>query len=105
MKGKTDEEAAAIIRDLEAVIRAGAFSVVIECTKHSLAAELTRRSSIPTIGIGAGAATCHGEVAVIHDLVGGYPWFVPGFAKQLGNVAGEVTRAAGEWLKGLRLPE
>ena len=105
MKGKTDEEAAAIIRDLEAVISAGAFSVVIECTKHSLAAELTRRSSIPTIGIGAGAATCHGEVAVIHDLVGGYPWFVPGFAKQLGNVAGEVTRAAGEWLKGLRLPE
>ena len=104
MKGKTDEEAAAIIRDLEAVIRAGAFSVVIECTKHSLAAELTRRSSIPTIGIGAGVATCHGEVAVIHDLVGGYPWFVPGFAKQLGNVAGEITRAAGEWMKGLQLP-
>lgn len=105
MKGKTDEEAAAITRDLDAVIRAGAFCVVIECTKHSLAAELTRRSSIPTIGIGAGAATCHGEVAVIHDLVGGYPWFVPGFAKQLGNVAGEITRAATQWMQGLRLPE
>lgn len=105
MKGKTDEEAAAITRDLDAVIRAGAFCVVIECTKHSLAAELTRRSSIPTIGIGAGAATCHGEVAVIHDLVGGFPWFVPGFAKQLGNVASEITRAASEWMSNLKLPE
>ena len=105
MKGKTDDEAAAISRDLDAVIRAGAFCVVIECTRHSLAAELTLRSSIPTIGIGAGAATCHGEVAVIHDLVGGYPWFVPGFAKQLGNVAGEITRAATTWMQGLQLPK
>lgn len=105
MKGKTDDEAAAISRDLDAVIRAGAFCVVIECIRHSLAAELTLRSSIPTIGIGAGAATCHGEVAVIHDLVGGYPWFVPGFAKQLGNVAGEITRAATTWMQGLQLPK
>ncbi len=105
MKGKTDDEAAAISCDLDAVIRAGAFCVVIECTRHSLAAELTRRSSIPTIGIGAGASTCHGEVAVIHDLVGGFPWFVPGFAKQLANVAGEITRAATEWMQGLQLPK
>ncbi len=104
MKGKTDAEAEAISRDLDAVIRAGAFSVVIECTKHSLAAELTRRSTIPTIGIGAGAATCDGEVAVIHDLVGGFPWFVPGFAKQLGHVAEEISRSASEWMQSLRIP-
>lgn len=104
IKGKTEDEAAAIMQDLEAVIRAGAFCVVIECTKHTLAAELTRRSTIPTIGIGSGAATCHGEVAVIHDLVGGYPWFVPGFAKQFGNVAREITRAAEEWMNHLQLP-
>lgn len=105
MKGKTEEEAVAITRDLEAVIRAGAFSVVIECTRHSLAAELTQRSSIPTIGIGVGASTCDGEVAVIHDLVGAFPWFVPGFARQFGNVAGEIQRAASDWMAQLKIPD
>lgn len=105
MKGKTEEEAAAITRDLDAVIRAGAFSVVIECTRHSLAAELTRRSSIPTIGIGAGSSTCDGEVAVIHDLVGASPWFVPGFARQFGHVATEIQQAVAAWKSGLQLPQ
>ena len=50
--------------DLQAVVRAGAFSVVIECTRHSVAAALTAASPIPTIGIGSGHGTCHGEVSV-----------------------------------------
>lgn len=104
MKGKTDEEAEAIMRDMEAVVRAGAFSVVIECTKHRVAAEVTRRCPIPTIGIGAGHGTCDGEVAVVHDVIGAYPWFVPGFAKPLADVAGEITRAATAWKAALTLP-
>lgn len=104
MKGKTDEEAAAIHRDMEAVVRAGAFSVVIESTRHSVAADITRHCPIVTIGIGAGHGTCDGEVMVIHDLVGGYPWFVPGFATPHANISAEVTRAVGEWKNGLRCP-
>ncbi len=105
MKGKTDEEAAALMRDMEAVVRAGAFSLVIECTRHSVAADITRACPVPVIGIGAGHGTCDGEVAVIHDLVGAFPWFVPSFIKPMGDVAGEIRRAVTSWKDGLRKPE
>ncbi len=105
MKGKTDEEAAALMRDMEAVVRAGAFSLVIECTRHSVAAAITKACPIPVIGIGAGHGTCDGEVAVFHDLVGAFPWFIPSFIKPLGDVAGEITRAVTVWKTSLRRPE
>lgn len=105
MKGRTDAEAEALIRDMQAVVRAGAFSLVIECTRHSVAAEITRQCPVITIGIGAGHGTCDGEVAVYHDLVGGYPWFVPGFAQPKANIAAEITRAAKEYITELRLPQ
>ena len=105
MKGKTDEEAAAIMRDMEAVVRAGAFSVVIECTKHSVAAEITKACPIITIGIGAGRGTCDGEVAVIHDLVGAFPWFVPGFARPKANVADAIRQAVTIWQQEIERPQ
>ncbi|MBR5523135.1 MAG: 3-methyl-2-oxobutanoate hydroxymethyltransferase [Akkermansia sp.] len=105
MKGKTDEEAAAIMRDMEAVVRAGAFSVVIECTKHSVAAEITKACPIVTIGIGAGRGTCDGEVAVIHDLVGAFPWFVPGFARPKANVADAIREAVATWQQEIEKPQ
>ena len=104
IKGKTDEEAAALMRDMQAVARAGAFSVVIEGTRKEVAAAITAASPIPTIGIGSGHGTCDGEVCVFHDLVGGYPWFVPAFITPKANIAAEITRAAGEWVAELTLP-
>ena len=98
MHGKTDEEAAAIMRDMEAVVRAGAFSVVIECTRHSVARAITEACPIVTIGIGAGRGTCDGEVAVYHDLVGGYPWFTPSFARPKARIADDITRAVKEYI-------
>lgn len=105
LKGKSDEEAAKIMRDMEAVVRAGAFSVVIECTKHQVAAAVTQACPVPTIGIGSGHGTCDGEVVVFHDLVGGYPWFVPSFATPKANVAAEITRAVTEWKEELIMPD
>ena len=104
MHGKTDEEAAVIMRDMEAVVRAGAFSVVIECTRHSVATAITKACPIITIGIGSGHTSCDGEVAVYHDLVGGYPWFVPGFAKQEADIATDISRAIKTYISGLQMP-
>ena len=104
MKGKTDAEAEALMADLQAVVRAGAFSVVIECTRHSVAAALTAASPIPTIGIGSGHGTCHGEVNVFHDLVGGFPWFIPGFVQPKANISADITRAVTEWRNELKTP-
>lgn len=104
MHGKTDEEAAAIMQDMHAVVRAGAFSVVIECTRHSVAAAITAACPIITIGIGAGRGTCDGEVAVFHDLVGGYPWFVPSFASPKADIASAISQAVKAYIADVRIP-
>lgn len=104
MRGKTEQEAAALMDDIAAVTRAGAFSVVIECTSAQVAARLTQSTPIVTIGIGAGHGTCDGEVQVYHDLVGGFPWFVPRFAAPGANIAHDITQATRHWLTSLKLP-
>lgn len=91
-KGKTDVEASALKEAAVGLEEAGVFAIVLESVVPDVATEITRSSKIPTIGIGAGS-DCDGEIRVLHDVIGGYPWFVPPFAKVYGNVA-EVTENA-----------
>jgi 3-methyl-2-oxobutanoate hydroxymethyltransferase len=58
-----------LIEDAFAVEQAGAFAIVIEGVPRDLAAEISRKLSIPTIGIGAGP-DCDGQVLVLHDVLG-----------------------------------
>lgn len=58
-----------ILEDAHAVEQSGAFAVVIEGVPMELAAEITAKVSIPTIGIGAGAS-CDGQVLVLNDVIG-----------------------------------
>ncbi len=104
MRGKSESEAHALSDDLQAVTRAGAFSVVIECTRAEVAAQLTAAASVITIGIGAGHGTCDGEVQVFHDLVRYFPWFTPRFAVQHADLADSITSATQKWIAGLLLP-
>ena len=69
VQGKTREQARALLADALAVQEAGAFAIVLELVPEQLAAAITERLRIPTIGIGAGAG-CSGQVQVITDLLG-----------------------------------
>ena len=69
VQGKTADAARQVERDARAVEAAGAFSVVLESMPRELAARITEKLRIPTIGIGAGP-DCDGQVLVFHDLVG-----------------------------------
>lgn len=92
VQGRTEEGAAALRRDLDAVADAGAFSVVIEGVPASLAAELTTSTPIPTIGIGAGSG-CDGQILVLHDLIGltfGKP---PKFVRRYADIGGAIREA------------
>jgi 3-methyl-2-oxobutanoate hydroxymethyltransferase len=81
-----------VIEDALAVEAAGAFAVVLEGVPASLAAEITARLAIPTIGIGAGL-DCDGQVLVMHDLLG-LTDSTPSFAKQYANLGSLVSQAA-----------
>jgi 3-methyl-2-oxobutanoate hydroxymethyltransferase len=70
-----------IIDDALAVEEAGAFAIVLEGMPLDLAAEITERISIPTIGIGAGPH-CDGQILVLHDVLGLCDRFSPKFAKR-----------------------
>ena len=89
-----------VVEDALAVEAAGAFAVVLEAIPLDLAAEITAKLTIPTIGIGAGAH-CDGQVLVSHDLLGLSSW-VPRFGKRYAQLAGEVVRATREFVDEVR---
>jgi len=85
VQGRSPEAREKIIKDAEAVEKAGAFSIVLEGIPRDLAQEITSMLKIPTIGIGAGPE-CDGQVLVIHDLLGIFDDFQPTFVKRYANV-------------------
>lgn len=91
VQGKGRTQARAMIADAQAVQEAGAFSIVLELVPAQLAAAITERLRIPTIGIGAGPG-CSGQVQVITDLLG-LGDFVPRHARPYASLR-ETIRAA-----------
>lgn len=80
IKGRTEVERQALIEDAKALEAAGAFALVLELVTPPVAAEITRELGIPTIGIGSGP-DCDGQILVLNDLVGTFPWFTPRFVQ------------------------
>jgi 3-methyl-2-oxobutanoate hydroxymethyltransferase len=93
VQGRSEEQADNIVRWAKELEEAGAFSLVLECVPSDLAARITARLSIPTIGIGAGPA-CDAQVLVIHDLLGLTPGKPPKFVKRYANLREEISHAA-----------
>ncbi|HEV7869285.1 MAG TPA: 3-methyl-2-oxobutanoate hydroxymethyltransferase [Chthoniobacteraceae bacterium] len=101
VKGKTVEGAEALKADALAVEAAGAFGILIELVVAEVARQITASVRIPTIGIGAGA-DCDGQVLVIHDLVGAFPWFTPKFAQPRATIATSIQSAAREYIAAVK---
>ena len=81
VQGKDADSARRILENALALEKKGCFSIVLECIPAPLAAMITQRLLIPTIGIGAGK-DCDGQVLVTHDLLGLFDRFTPKFVKQ-----------------------
>jgi 3-methyl-2-oxobutanoate hydroxymethyltransferase len=96
IQGKTAEAAKRLLGDAIALEQAGAFAVVLETVPAPLAALITRKLTIPTIGIGAGPG-CDGQIQVINDLLGSFSDFVPKHAKQYAKLADVVKNAVSEY--------
>jgi len=96
IQGKTPEAAARLLEDAKALDKAGAFAVVLETVPAPLSALITKKISIPTIGIGAGI-DCDGQVQVINDILGSFTDFVPKHAKQYARLVNIMSSAIAEY--------
>ena len=92
VQGKSEAAAKKLLEDALAIQEAGAIGVVLECVPAKLAAVVTEKLHIPTIGIGAGNQ-CDGQVLVYQDLLGMFTDFVPKFVRQFANVGQVMTEA------------
>ena len=100
-QGRTAEQARRLVDDARALEAAGCFSIVLEAVPVPVAQEITTRLTIPTIGIGAGAAT-DGQVLVWHDLLGLYHGPSPRFVKQYADLATTIRDAVSAYADDVR---
>jgi 3-methyl-2-oxobutanoate hydroxymethyltransferase len=89
-----------LLEDAYAVEQAGAFAVVVEGVPRSLAADITAKLSIPTIGIGAGP-DCDGQVLVLHDVLGLSDLRLK-FTKQFADLRSAAIAATAEYVDEVR---
>jgi len=101
VQGKTSEAALKMVEDAQALEEAGAFAIILETVPAPLAAVITRKVGIPTIGIGAGVG-CDGQVQVISDILGLFTGFVPKHAKQYAKMADTIRAAVSEYDKEVK---
>jgi 3-methyl-2-oxobutanoate hydroxymethyltransferase len=100
VRGKSAEEADAIIADAVAVADAGAFSMVIEGVMEPIAIDITQKVACPTIGIGA-SPQCDGQVLVTEDMLGLFER-TPKFVKRYANMANFVSEATSSYASQVR---
>jgi 3-methyl-2-oxobutanoate hydroxymethyltransferase len=91
-QGKTADKARQLLEDALALEAAGCFALVLEAVPAPVAARISERLAIPTIGIGSGAE-CDGQVLVLHDLLGLYEGRSPRFAKRYAEIGAEIQGA------------
>jgi 3-methyl-2-oxobutanoate hydroxymethyltransferase len=92
VQGRTAAAAQRLLTDAVALEEAGCFSIVLEAIPAPVAAAVSQRLHIPTIGIGAGVG-CDGQVLVYHDLLGLFERFRPKFVKQYASLGQGIVDA------------
>ena len=94
-KGKKKSEKENIMRDAKLIEEAGAFCMVLECVETSLAKQVTKSVSVPTIGIGA-SNNCDGQILVFDDLIG-LNQIKFRFVKKYINIKREISKAVSKY--------
>lgn len=103
-QGRTAKSAERLLNDAILLQEVGSFSVVLESVPARLAELISRRLSIPTIGIGAGSG-CDGQVLVTHDLLGFFDRFTPRFVRKYADLNGEITKAFSSYIQDVKKGE
>lgn len=100
VKGRQEAERQALLADADFLAETGAFALVLELVAAPVAREVTDRVPVPTIGIGSGTG-CDGQILVLNDLIGTFPWFTPGFVKPQMQAFSQMSDAVKKWIASL----
>jgi 3-methyl-2-oxobutanoate hydroxymethyltransferase len=101
LQGRTAESARRLIADAQALERAGVFSIVLEMVASEVAEMITKKVSVPTIGIGSGPG-CDGQVLVLHDLLGIYEDIKPKFVRRYAELAKPILDAVSTYTEDVK---
>lgn len=101
VRARQKEEADKLISDALMLEEIGCFAIVLEKIPAELAAEVSRRLTIPTIGIGAGPGT-DGQVLVMHDMLGINQGFSPRFLRRYADLATVMADAVGRYIDDVK---
>ena len=104
VQGRTEAGKAGIVEDALVLEEAGCFAVVLEGIPWTLAKEITEKTQIPTIGIGAGPY-CDGQVLVGHDLLGLYEGYVPRFVRKYADLKPIILKAFSGYVRDAKSGE
>ena len=96
VRAKEEEEAEQLINDAKMLEKVGCFSVVLEKVPAKLAEKISKKISIPVIGIGAGR-NVDGQVLVIHDMLGMSKEFNPRFLRRYSDLNQIITDAVSKY--------
>lgn len=101
VQGKTEDAQKYLIESAMALTDAGCFSIVLESIPAEVAAQITAKIAIPTIGIGAGVG-CDGQILVTNDLLGLFPDFRPKFVRRYADLATTMKEAFSKYRDDVR---
>ena len=96
VRAKEEEEAEQLINDAKMLEKVGCFSIVLEKVPAKLAEKISKKISIPVIGIGAGR-NVDGQVLVIHDMLGMSKEFNPRFLRRYSDLNQIITDAVSKY--------
>ena len=101
VQGRGEDAARELLDEALFLEQLGCFSLVLECVPAPLAAEVSARLAIPTVGIGAGAG-CDGQVLVFHDLLGLFEGIRPSFVKRYAELGRDAVAAVKRYAEEVR---
>lgn len=101
VRAKSEEEAQKLREDAILLQEKGCFSIVLEKIPASLATEVTKSLTIPTIGIGAGGG-CDGQVLVLHDMLGINNDFTPRFLRRYNNLYDQIKSSVQSYINDVK---
>lgn len=101
VRAREAEEAENLLSDAKNLEESGCFAIVLEKIPQTLAADVSSKLMIPTIGIGAGPG-CDGQVLVTHDMLGINNEFSPRFLRRYANLYDVMKDAVGNYIADVK---